>query len=131
VAVPLSWRASESERTAVLADSGVDLVVGSGDLAHLLDGSGIARIVLDGPAADYEALLAASEPLTGAQPGADVDDLTMLIYSSGTTGQPKGAMHTHRTLVHGALRIGYEMRLQPGDTFYSCLPFFFAGAQSV
>ena len=42
----------------------------------------------------------------GAAPGehlAQADDLALLPYTSGTTGQPKGCMHTHRTLMHNAV----------------------------
>lgn len=43
---------------------------------------------------------------TGHAPGphtAGPDDLAMLPYTSGTTGLPKGCMHTHRTLMHNAV----------------------------
>ncbi len=34
---------------------------------------------------------------------AQIDDLALLPYTSGTTGNPKGCMHTHRTLMHNAI----------------------------
>jgi len=52
------------------------------------------------------------------------DDLCVMPYTSGTTGQPKGCMHTHRTvmftLVAGAVWFGYD----PGAVILSVLPFF-------
>ncbi|HEX7044957.1 MAG TPA: long-chain fatty acid--CoA ligase [Burkholderiales bacterium] len=52
------------------------------------------------------------------------DDLCVMPYTSGTTGQPKGCMHTHRTvmftLVVGSVWFGYD----PGAVILSVLPFF-------
>ena len=40
--------------------------------------------------------------LEGARTGVDIDDTAIIIFSSGTTGQPKGAMVRHRALLTGA-----------------------------
>ena len=63
----------------------------------------------------------------GRRPGpltAGPDDLCVMPYTSGTTGQPKGCMHTHRTvmftLVAGAVWFGID----PGAVLLSVLPFF-------
>lgn len=130
IAVPLNWRAGAAERASVAANADIDLVFASEELAGHLDGTGIAIIVIDGPGSEYEHKIAAARPQEGPLPGASQDELAMLVYSSGTTSEPKGAMHSHRTLVHGALRLSYEMRLQTRQRFFGCLPFFFAGAQS-
>ena len=54
-----------------------------------------------GAAADHE------EPLSHYRP--DPNDVTLLVYTSGTTGEPKGVMHTHNTL--GAAIAGLPQRL--------------------
>lgn len=59
----------------------------------------------DPPLPDFAArwtdvLRAAHEPLPAA---AAADDLAVLPYTSGTTGFPKGCMHTHRTIMHNVV----------------------------
>jgi fatty-acyl-CoA synthase len=46
---------------------------------------------------------ALAENLAPRPPLAQPDDLALLPYTSGTTGLPKGCMHTHRTLMHNAV----------------------------
>ena len=44
----------------------------------------------------------------------DEEDIFCLLYTSGTTGRPKGAMLTHLGMVHSALHYQYGMSLRPG-----------------
>ncbi|HYD06551.1 MAG TPA: AMP-binding protein, partial [Reyranella sp.] len=67
-----------------------------------------------------EALLA--EPSKRPLPRVDPDDVRMLMYTSGTTGRPKGVLHTHNSL--GALirQIGRHWMVAPGDKFLVASP---------
>ncbi len=62
-----------------------------------------------------------------ARPGpVDVgpDDLCVMPYTSGTTGHPKGCMHTHRTVMH-TLMAGYQwFGIQQDAVYLAVLPFF-------
>ncbi|MEU7815403.1 AMP-binding protein [Pseudonocardia sp. NPDC049154] len=62
--------------------------------------------------------LLAHEPVTGAaEPMASTDTL-LLAYTSGTTGRPKGAVHTHAGfLVKTASEVAYSFDLGPGGVF--------------
>ena len=51
------------------------------------------------------------------------DRVAALVYTSGTTGQPKGVMLTHRNLLFIARVSGRLRELHPGDRFYAVLPF--------
>jgi acyl-CoA synthetase (AMP-forming)/AMP-acid ligase II len=66
-------------------------------------------------------------------PAADVDDdqLAWLLYTSGTTGLPKGVMLTHRNLVAGVLNSVIEWPIAPGDTFMHCFPLCHIAGYSV
>lgn len=61
------------------------------------------------------------------QPGpltAGPDDLCVMPYTSGTTGQPKGCMHTHRTVMHTAVASMQWFALQPEMTLLAVAPMF-------
>jgi acyl-CoA synthetase (AMP-forming)/AMP-acid ligase II len=97
VKVPINPKLSDDERGYVLADSGADiLITEEPELARLLDnlaGTPITVISAGGGAGalDYEAVLAAASDVE-APIRPDPQRLSQLLYTSGTTGRPKGAM---------------------------------------
>ncbi|KAH9318084.1 hypothetical protein KI387_019853, partial [Taxus chinensis] len=50
------------------------------------------------------------------------DDVATLVYTSGTTGNPKGVMLTHENLLHQIMHLGEIVPAIPGDRFLSLLP---------
>ena len=69
--------------------------------------------------ADMLALDAQPGPLT-----AGPDDLCVMPYTSGTTGVPKGCMHTHRSTMHTAVGSMRWFAAQPELTLLAVAPFF-------
>jgi len=58
----------------------------------------------------------------GELPTVDPDAVRMIMYTSGTTGKPKGVMHSHNSL-HALIRqIGEHWRIEPGDAFLVASP---------
>jgi fatty-acyl-CoA synthase len=51
-------------------------------------------------------------------------DLVLLPYTSGTTGQPKGCLHTHSTLLHNALGAAPWLDMRAGDVLLVAVPMF-------
>ncbi|MFG3094269.1 acyl-CoA synthetase [Streptomyces sp. NPDC048202] len=109
------------------------------DLAYLLDQSGSALTLTDPDLADQLpagtrtlplrdaddsllARLAATEPYDGPEPR--TEDLVQLLYTSGTTALPKGAMMTHRALVHEYLSAITALDLSAGDLPVHALPLY-------
>lgn len=74
--------------------------------------------LLSGPAWEQEP--DAQEILTRNRPGPD--DITQLLYTSGTTGEPKGVMHTANTLMSNILPYSEAMRLGRDDVVLMASP---------
>ena len=78
--------------------------------------------VIDDPAT-LSAGLHRAEPLTGFVERCD-EDLAALVYTSGTTGRPKGAMLTHGNLTSNALTLIEAWEFRPTDVLLHVLPIF-------
>ena len=98
IMLPLNWRLSAREISAIIADGEPSVVLASDELAHHLPGDGDAPVRL----AMLEELPASAIRNTSPDP----DATAVILYTSGTTGQPKGAMLSHRAL-------GYSARIAP------------------
>ena len=99
VALPINNKLHDKELAYILGDAGASLVVVTEDLAEaaaraVAATGGKTPVIVVGTK-DYEALLAA-EPLALVERAPR--DLAWLFYTSGTTGNPKGAMLNHRSL---------------------------------
>jgi acyl-CoA synthetase (AMP-forming)/AMP-acid ligase II len=141
VFVPINFRLAPPEVTYLLADSGADVFVWSAHLSALaraaLEGEGVrvrARLVVAGEPengeADFESVLASGEPQAC---GIDVagNDLCCLMYTSGTTGRPKGAMLTHDNYLWNAINTVIGHRLREGDRTVTVAPMFHIGGLGV
>ena len=88
------------------------------------------RILLEPAGAD--GLSALAELAAAAPPAAETiggaDDVCIVVYTSGTTGFPKGVMHSQRNMVLAGEGFVERMRLTPEDRLMAVLPLFHINA---
>jgi len=95
VAAPLTTSASAEQLSAMAKDSGArHIFIDRAKLAELGEGCfpGLTRVILDEELEDWMAPPGSRAPLVDHQPA----DPFNIIYSSGTTGTPKGIVHSHQ-----------------------------------
>ncbi len=63
------------------------------------------------------------------RPEVSPDDVSMLVYTSGTTGNPKGVMVTHRMYAAAGQGFRHWTQATHDDRFFTCLPFYHANIQ--
>ena len=127
VTVPVNTRLSDREITLVTEDARPSVVVGE---AVLLDR--IPRLETErhrvAVGADYETWLSASEPLDGRI--GTPEDVVLQIYTSGTSGRPKGVLLTDRNLAAKVTGVIDRWGLDEASTSLLATPLFHVGALS-
>lgn len=135
-AIP-NWRLAGDELAYVLADSRARIVfVGAelaGQVAAIRDQlPAVERVIVvgsdldSGVADEFEPWLAAAEPV-GTASGLGVDATAVLLYSSGTTGKPKGVRLTHANLnAHSAANLA-ALPIEGEDVLLVAMPLFHVG----
>jgi len=89
-------------------------------------------LLRSGPAAAAEAFAAGgtlrhaleSQPATPPEVAIDENDLALIMYTSGTTGNPKGAMHSHRSVMAAVMSNAVTISIVPQDVLSAILPLF-------
>lgn len=120
IVVTLNWRLAPPEYGYILEHSGAKLIVCDAEFATGVDGLGLGlkRIDID---------VAANSASAPAPRDGRADDPVLLVYTSGTTGRPKGALHTQATLAANA-RLGVDAHdMTADDRILTFLPMFHVG----
>jgi long-chain acyl-CoA synthetase len=133
VVVPMNVLLKRREIAFYLEDSGAKLLLAWHGFAAEAEGgaadAGVERVEVE--PASFAAMLAEHEPTPGLA-ATEQEDTAVILYTSGTTGKPKGAELTHFNLTRNAEISGETMtEVRDGDVVLGSLPLFHSFGQTV
>jgi fatty-acyl-CoA synthase len=135
--VPLNFRLSAPEVAFIVKDAGAKLIFADDaclplieeERANLSCAEFIATQTAHNGWQSYETLVADATPLSDVE-HMQADDIALIMYTSGTTGLPKGAMLTHGNIFWNALNVAFMGSRMQGTTL-TCAPLFHIGGLNV
>jgi fatty-acyl-CoA synthase len=130
VFLPLNPRFTVPELQFIVGDATPKVIIHEpelGDNARAVARlCGVESMLVLGADGSYEATIMASEPLDRAEI-VTLDDISMILYTSGTTGQPKGAIHTHGMTLWNCVNVTGLGHISPSSVLLNPLPMFHIG----
>jgi acyl-CoA synthetase (AMP-forming)/AMP-acid ligase II len=128
----INWRLAAGELDYVINDSGASVLFAGAELLPAVQAirDRLPRvtdvIVVGGRDDTYEPFLAGARP-AGCSSEVTGEDLWLVMYSSGTTGRPKGVMLSHRNIVAHTQNAVPLAPMGPGDRNLVAMPLFHVG----
>ncbi len=129
--VPVNPLLKSAQVSYILRDSGARILITSDQRCIALDGLNVACpelehvVLVDGESStmlSWRQLL--DEPVAALHRTID-SDIAAILYTSGSTGQPKGVVLSHANMVCGARSVSEYLGNHPGDTLLAALPLSF------
>ncbi|MDT5339249.1 MAG: hypothetical protein QOD90_4754 [Mycobacterium sp.] len=134
----VNFRLAADELDYVLNDSGAKVLIVGAELKQAVDKirdklksvEQIIEVTPEGGEGDeYEAMLAAATPVD-RRDDVEPDDVAIIMYSSGTTGRPKGVALTQANLIAHTVSAFDGWELEEGDKNLVAMPLFHVGGSS-
>lgn len=136
--VTLNWRLAVAEQLYILSDSGAKVLVVDKEFSavvaqlsqHLPDIKVVGLDYTTENELSFDNLLAAGSG-DGRNPHTDTSNPLLLVYTSGTTGRPKGAVLRQEALVWNALMSHHAHDMRADDHILTFLPMFHVGGLNI
>jgi fatty-acyl-CoA synthase len=136
--VPLNWRLAVAEQLFILSDASIKLLVLEQAFAEVLpalekslpDAGIIGLGFAPARGIAFDALLARAVG-DGRNPHTDLTCPLLIVYTSGTTGRPKGAVLRQEALLWNGVMSQHMHGLTSGDHVLTVLPFFHVGGLNI
>ncbi len=138
ILVPLNWRLAVAEQIFILSDAGVKVLLLEQAFADVLpaleqklpdtNAIGVDFSPIRGP--DFDALLLGARG-NGRNPHTDLSCPLLIVYTSGTTGRPKGAVLRQEALLWNGVMSQHMHGLTSDDHVLTVLPFFHVGGLNI
>jgi fatty-acyl-CoA synthase len=127
VFVPMNWRLSPHETAAIVEHCEPRVILHDDDCAPqlALAHAPVVSRTPGRPACEYEQLIASHEPHVLME-NVGFDTVNMLLYTSGTTGRPKGVIYTHRMTNNIVIHAALHARVRSGTRTLTYSPLFHA-----
>jgi fatty-acyl-CoA synthase len=138
ILVPLNWRLAVAEQMFILADASVKLLVLEQAFADILpalakdlpDAGVVGLDFAPSPGCSFDALLSRASG-DGRNPHTDLTSPLLIVYTSGTTGRPKGAVLRQEALLWNGVMSQHMHGLTSDDHVLTVLPFFHVGGLNI
>jgi fatty-acyl-CoA synthase len=130
VFLPLNNRLTVPELQFIVGDAAPKVMIHDDELAETaLTVAKLCNVVSAlkfGPGGTYEAGIAAAKPVDKFE-DVTLDDISTIMYTSGTTGLPKGAIITHGMTFWNCVNLGGPAYISPASVLLTVLPLFHTG----
>lgn len=123
VTVPVNARFSERELRAVVADADIRVLCTAGEL-RVVATSAIAGTAVGMLDCSEGLMHLLAGHVSGSRTPVSEQDVADLLYTSGTSGTPKGVEFTHANCVAGGLELVQAYGVRAGDVYLSAVPYF-------
>src|SRR3954447_10067350 len=130
VFLPLNNRLTVPELQFIVGDAAPKVMIHDADLAEtaltVARLCNVSSALLLGPGGSYEAAIAGAKA-PGKSQDVTLDDISTIMYTSGTTGLPKGAIITHGMTFWNCVTLGGPAYISPSSVLLTVLPLFHTG----
>lgn len=124
VFLPMNWRLKPQEIQSVIADSGVKMIFYSLRHKESLTGTPEEILHMDIDSAEYDEICNPKSHRPFKSADVESDDLASLMYTSGTTGLPKGVMFTYESFVSNVINAALTYKVTGDQTTIISTPTF-------